>query len=422
MAKLYEYQGKRLLKELGILVPNGDIAATPSEARKIAESLSKPVAIKAQIGATGRFKAGGIKFADNPEGAEMAAGELLGKTIKGFNVEKVLVEEKLKVEKEFYAGIIIDDSHKVKGPVLIFSTQGGVDVEQVAAEQPEKVGKINVNILDGITLHDVENLVKSLNVAPDLTEPLSKIAYGLYEAFRKYDARSLEANPIVLTSDGMIYAADCRIVADDSSIFKHPEFGITYPRDIGRPPTELERIAWKIEEKDFRGIAYFVQMVKDIKPNEGYVGFHGIGGGGAMLGADALIRSGLKIADYADTSGNPTASKVYRIVKIIFSQPNIEGYILMGAVIANQEQWHHAHALVRALREELVDRPNFPVILLIAGNKEAESIEILKEGLKGLPARIEIYGRDYAYNVDRVAQRMKELVEEYRAFKLKKEA
>ena len=136
-----------------------------------------------------------------------------------------------------------------------------------------------------------------------------------------------------------------------------------------------------------------------------------------MVGADALIRHGLKIANYADTSGNPTASKVYRVVKLIFSQPNIDGYILMGPVIANQEQWHHAHALVRALREELSSRPNFPVVILIAGNKDRESMEILTEGLKGLPAKIEIFGRDYVDNVDYVAERMKELVEEYRSVK-----
>ena len=139
-----------------------------------------------------------------------------------------------------------------------------------------------------------------------------------------------------------------------------------------------------------------------------------------MLGADALTRHGLKLANYTDTSGNPTAAKVYRIIKIILSQPNIDGYVMMGAAIANQEQWHHAHALVRALREELVNRPNFPVVILIAGNKEAESLEILREGLKGLPARIELYGREYVNNVDYVAERMRKLVEEYQAFKRKR--
>ncbi len=419
MPRLYEHQGKLLLREVGIPVPIGDVATTPYEVRKIAEKISKPVALKAQIGATGRFKAGGIKFADNPDEAEKVAREILGKNIKGFNVKKVLIEERLNALKEFYTGVIIDDSHKIKGPVLIFSTEGGVDIEEVAAKNPDKVAKINIDILAGLTHQDAEKLVSSLDVSSDVIKLLSRLVYNIYEVFRRYDARSAEVNPVVLTSDGAVYAADCRIVLDEASIYKHPELGIGFPRDIGRLPTELEKIAWKIEENDFRGIAYFVQMAKDFKPGEGYIGFHGIGGGGAMLGADALVRHGLKIADYADTSGNPTASKVYRIIKIILSQPNIEGYVLMGAVVANQEQWHHAHALVKALREELPRRPNFPVIILIAGNKEAESIEILKEGLKGLPAKIEIYSREYVYNVDFVAQRMKTLVEEYRASRLK---
>lgn len=414
MPKLDEYQGKRLLRDCGIAVPKGDVASTPEEVREIAERLLKPVAIKSQVSFTGRSKAGGISFAENADEAEKIAKELIGKEIKGLKVEKVLVEERLAIDREFYAGIIVNDSYKVKGPVLMFSTQGGVDIEEIAAKFPEKVVSMDVDILAGLAAKDVRGLISKLDVSTPLVEPLSNVVYGLYQVFRKYSARSAEINPLVLTKDGRIYPADCRIVVDEASVFKHPELAIEYPRDIDRAPTELERLAWKIEENDYRGIGYFVQMTVDFGPGEGYVGFHGIGGGGAMLGADALIRHGLKLANYADTSGNPTASKVYRVVKLIFSQPNIDGYVLMGAVVANQEQWHHAHALARALREELKNMPNFPVIILIAGNKEAESLEILKEGLRGLPARIEIYGRDYVYNVDFIAERMKKLVKEYR--------
>ena len=414
MPKLYEYQGKRLLRDSGIPIPEGDVASTPKEARRIAEKLLKTVAIKAQVGVTGRFQAGGIRFADSADEAEKAAEELLGKDIKGLRVEKVLVEEKLSIREEFYASVVVNDSWKVKGPVLMFSTKGGTGIEEIAAQFPEKVVSMDIDILEGLTIEDARDLITKLGAAPSILEPLSKLVYGLYEVFRKYSARSAEVNPIVLTEDGKIYAADCHIVIDEASVFKHPELEIDYPRDIGREPTELERLAWEIERKDYRGVGYFAQMTRGFGPGDGVVGFHGIGGGAAMLGADALIRRGVKLADYADTSGNPTASKVYRIVRLIFSQPNIDGYVLMGACIANQEQWHHAHALVRALREELASRPNFPVIILIAGNKEMESLEILREGLKGLPARVEIYGREYVYNVDYIAERMKKLVEEYR--------
>jgi succinyl-CoA synthetase beta subunit len=294
------------------------------------------------------------------------------------------------------------------------STRGGVDLEQIALQHPEEVRKKVVNVLDRLDLADVEELVLDLHLPSNVAKQLAEAVFGVYETFRKYYARSVEVNPIVLTTDGLIYAADCRIVLDEASVSKHPELGIDFPRDIGRPPTELEKLAWRIEANDFRGIGYFIQMTTEIKQGEDYVGFHGIGGGGAMIGADALIRHGLKIANYADTSGNPTPSKVYRIIKIIFSQPNILGYALMGPVLANQEQWHHAHPIVKALKEELRNRPNFPVIVLIAGNKEEEAIEILREHLAGLPARIEIYGREYVYNVDYVAQRMRQLVDEYK--------
>jgi succinyl-CoA synthetase beta subunit len=419
MVRLVEHQGKSLLKSVGILVPEGEVAFTSEQAKDIAAKIKKPVAIKAQITATGRFKAGGIAFANSPEETEKVASKMLGSMVKGFVVEKLLVEKRLNVEKEFYAGVIVNDSYKVKAPVLMFSTRGGADIERIALEHPAEVGTITVDVLVELGIDEIEKMIRGLGVQPDLTKQLGEVVFGVCEVFKKYDARSVEVNPIVLASDGAVYAADCHIVVDEASVSKHPELGIDFPREIGRPPTELEKIAWQIEANDYRGIAYFIQMTTEIKQEDNCVGFHGIGGGGAMIGADALMRHGLKIANYADTSGNPTASKVYRIVKIIFSQSNIAGYVLMGPVIANQEQWHHAHAIVRALREELKNRPNFPVILLIAGNKEEETLEILKQNLSDLPAQVEIYGREYVYNVDYVAQRMKDLVDEYKASELK---
>lgn len=417
MPKLFEYQGKRLLKSLGVPIPEGDVATTPAEAGVIARRLGKPVVIKAQVGVTGRAQAGGIKFATDAVEAEKVAAELLSTDIKELKVEKVLVEEKLAIKDECYASVIVNDSYRVKGPVVMFSTKGGTGIEEIAAKFPQKVATLNVDILAGLSKKDTKGLIAKLGVSGSRQEALSNVISGLYQVFREYSARSAEINPIVITQKDRVYTADCHIVIDEASVFKHPELAIDYPRDIGRPPTELEQIAWKVEDKDYRGIGYFVQMAQGFKPGEGYVGFHGLGGGGAMLGADALIRHGLKIADYADTSGNPTASKVYRIIKIIFSQPNIDCYILMGASIGNQEQWHHAHAIVKALREELKDKPGFPVIILIAGNKEAESLEVMREGLKDLPARIELYGRDYVYNVDFIAERMREMVEEYHRLK-----
>lgn len=416
MVKLYEYQGKSLLKSVGIPVPEGYVASTPHEAMKVAEKIGKPVVVKAQVLTTGRFKAGGIRFASSPLEAEGVAREVLGKEIKGLKVEKLLVEEKLDVEKEFFLSIIVNDSYKVKGLTILFSTEGGVDVEEVMEKHPEKVSSINVNYLYGLQLSDAQRLVLKLIDLPNMVASISGIACKLYDVFKRNDASTVEVNPLVLTKDGKIVAADCRVTVDDNSIFRHPDFKVELPRDMTRPPTELEKIAWKIEEEDYRGTCYFVQLNPNIYEvgRGGYIAFHGIGGGASMLAADALMRRGLKLATYADTSGNPAASKVYRAIKTLLSIPGLEGYCLAGAVLANQEQWYHAYAIVKALREEAKWRPGFPALILIAGNKERETHRIIKEGLKGLPLRWELYGRENIYNMDFLANRMAALIEDYR--------
>jgi succinyl-CoA synthetase beta subunit len=410
MARLYEYQGKQLLKAAKVPIPPGEVATTPAEAKRIAEKIGKPVAIKAQIWAGGRGKAGGIKFAEHPLDAEIAANELLGSVIKNLKVEKVLVEEKLNIDKEYYAGIIIDASRKVRAPVVMFSTEGGVDIESVPSD---KIAQMNVDVIRGFRLYDAFNLAAQLKVPTKLLPSLGQAIMGLFQTFKANNCRTAEINPLVITKDGKLFAGDCRMAIDDSSVFRHPELGIEVAREAPTPPTELDKIAWRIEEGDLRGTCYIAQMVPEIK-GLNYVGYHGIGGGGAILGVDALNRQGLKIANYADTSGNPTAAKVYRAAKVIINQPGIEGYMLGGFIVANQEQWHHAHGIVKALREELPKRPGFPCVILLCGNKEKESMEILKEGTKDLPGRIEIYGSDKVYETEFLAKRMKALILEYR--------
>ena len=410
MARLYEYQGKQILKEAKVAVPKGEIATTPQEAAKIAEKIGKPVAVKAQIWAGGRGKAGGIKFADHPLDAQSVAESLLGSEIKALKVEKVLVEEKLDIEKEYYVGVIIDPSMKARCPVIMFSTEGGMDIEAVPQE---KIAQMNVDVLRGFRLYDALNLAVQLKVPTKVLPAIGQAIMGLYQTFKNYNCRIAEINPLVLTKDGKIVAGDCRIAIDDSSVFRHPEFGIEVAREAPTPPTELDKIAWWIEEGDLRGTCYIAQMVQEIKGSN-YVGYHGLGGGGAILGVDALNREGLKIANYADTSGNPTAAKVYRAAKVIFSQPGIEAYFLGGFMYANQEQWHHAHGIVKALREEMPKRPGFPCVLLLCGNTEEESLKILHEGTKGLPGRIEIYGGDKVYETEFLAKRVRALIMEYR--------
>jgi succinyl-CoA synthetase beta subunit len=412
MAKFFEYQGKAIFKQAGIAIPEGEAVKSPEDAKKAAEKIGRPVVVKAQVWAGGRGKSGAVKFADTPEETEKVAGEILGMEVKGLVVKEVLVEEKLDIAQEFYAGVIINSAQEVRGPVLMFSPAGGMEIESVPAD---KIAMLNVDVIKGLMPYDTLNMVLSMGVKGTALRQIADVVFKLFKTFQKYDCRTLEINPLVMTNAGKVIAADCRMAVDDQALFRHPELGIKVGREFLKEPTEFDLLGWSFEETDFRGTSYVTEMASPEELEKGgYVGYHGIGGGAAMLGMDALNQVGLKVADYADTSGNPTASKIYRVIKLIMSQPAIEGYFLAGFLMANQEQWHHAHGIVKALREELPKRPGFPVVLLLCGNKEKESQEILKEGLKDLDARIEIYDREHFYNAKYIGGRVRALIDEYR--------
>ena len=411
MAKLPEHQGKSWLREAGLPVPHGRVAGTAEEAAAVAAELGRPVLVKAQIQAGGRGKAGGLAVAETPAAAAVAAARLLSSELKGALVREVLVEERLEIVQEFYAGYTVNTGRYARCPMLMFSPEGGVDIESV----PEKrLFRLLVSVTRGPEPDALLGLLAEAGVAEERREPLATFLAGLFRAYRMYDCFTLEINPLVLTQTGEFLAADCKMEIDNNSVFRHPEMGIEVARDFGHEPTELDLIGWGIEEADQRGSGFLMSMGYDEK-SPGYVGYHPIGGGSAMLGMDALTRIGLKVANYADTSGNPVGSKIYRIAKVILSQPGIEGYLLGGFMMANQEQWHHAHAIVKALREILPRRPGLPCLLLLCGNKEEESLAILREGLAGVPGgeRIEIYGREYVTDTEFIAQRMLAMVQEY---------
>ena len=389
MAKLYEYQGKELLEKGGIPIPKGRRAKTVEEAKGFAAEIGKPVVVKAQAWVTGRAQAGGVKFAENPVEAEKVAAQILGINLKGFKVREVLVEEKLDIDREFYVGMIIDDVNKC--PVVIFSSVGGTGIEEIASKFPDKVVKFPVDVAAGLRGYQAKDILRKLEVSGDLQTALSDLLVRFFQVCKKNEARSAEINPLVLTREGKLVAADCHMVVDDYAVFRHPELGIEIAREFDRPPTDLEKVAYRVEAKDHRGTFYFLQMEQEFKPRSGYIGFHGAGGGGSMMSMDALLSQGFKIANYCDASGNPSASKVYRAARIILSQGNIDGYFASGSGVASQEQFHSARGLVKAFRE--VD-PAIPAVIRIGGNSEELAIEILQTYTKGLSCKMEAYGRD----------------------------
>ena len=389
MAKLYEYQGKELLKQAGIGIPRGELARSKEEAKNIAEKIGRPVALKAQAWVTGRAQAGGVLFAHDPAEAEALAGQILGMDLKGFTVKEILVEEKLDLAREFYLGVIIDDVSR--SPLLIFGAAGGTGIEDTAKARGGSVVKLQIDISKGLPAYQARNLLRKAGIRGSLQNQLTDLLVRFYQVCRKKEARSAEINPIVLTIDGRIIAAHCHMVIDDYAVFRHPDLGIDIAREFDRPPTELERVAYQVEAKDHRGTFYFLQMGSAFEPRSGFIGFHGAGGGGAMMSMDALSKCGFKIANYCDTSGNPSASKVYRAAKIILRQRNIDGYFASGSGVASQEQFHSARGLVKAFRELNL---SIPAVIRIGGNSEEQAIHILETCTRDLPGKVEAYGRD----------------------------
>ena len=406
MAKLHEHQGKILFKEAGIPVPEGFLASTPDEAAEIASKLKSHVVIKMQAWTTGRAGLGGIKFADSPKQARDGAADILGKEVDNFVVENVLVEKKLDIEKEFYAGIVIDD--KLRKPALIFSSVGGTGIEEIAEKYPDKISRMSIDVIEGLKDYQARELVRQTGLTGKLQLGIAGILVKLFNLAREYETRSVEINPLVLTGADELIAADSRITIDDSAVFKHPELGIEIARELDHPPSELDKIAWNVEKDDYRGTFYFIQMAQGFSIEERYVGFHGAGGGGSMMSMDALMNKGFKLANFVDTSGNPPASKVYRAAKIILSQKNIVGYFGSGSGVASQEQFHSARGLVKAFREENI---SIPTVIRLGGNQEDKAIDILTNYTADLPAPVEGYKKNDS--ADFCADRMKALVDSF---------
>ncbi len=404
MARLFEYQSKELLKAAGLNIPRGRVVGSPEEARVVAEDLGGEVVLKVQVWVTGRASFGGIKIARTPEEARQIASGLLGMKVKNFVVSQLLVEEKLSIEKEFFAGLVIDDA--AKAPVLIFSPVGGTGVEEIARHHPEKICRWTIDVRKGLAVEEALAGLAKTGLSSELQAKLAVILVKLVDLGKKYEARSLEVNPLVVTSSGEVVAADAHIVIDDYAVFRHPELGIEVAREFDRPPTELEKIAYKVEEKDYRGTFYFFQMVEEVPPEGLTIGFHGAGGGGSMMSMDALLRRGFRLANYCDTSGNPPASKVYRAAKVILSQPGIAGYFASGSGVASQEQYHSARGIVKAFLEERIE---IPAVIRLGGNFEEKAIEILSTYLQGIPGRVEGYGR--ADSPDFCAGRLEKLIQ-----------
>jgi succinyl-CoA synthetase beta subunit len=404
VARLAEFQGKQVLAAAGVAVPRGEVARTPAEAAAAARRLGASVVVKAQAWTTGRAGKGLIRFADSAEAAGLAAAAILATQVGDFPVNEVLVEERVAVAAERYGGIILDDRRRC--PVLLVSARGGTGIEETAREHPEAVAELPLDVVEGLAHHAARELWRRVGVHGEEQRKLAEACVRLAAVARQVEARAAEINPLVFTTDGRVVALDCRITVDDAAVFRHPELGIEVARELGHPPTTLERIAWNVEKDDYRGTFYFLQMRDGFSRGQKVVAFHGAGGGGSMMGMDALARHGFVVANFCDSSGNPPASKVYRAARVLLSQPGVDGYFGTGSGVASQEQFHSARGLAKAFLEEPL---SVPAVVRLGGNGEEKAIEILTGFTKALGVPVECYGKDTP--VDACAQRLAGLIE-----------
>src|SRR5216117_162219 len=383
MARLHEYQGKAILAANGFKVPRGRTASSADEAVAAAKEFGGEVVIKIQAWTTGRAGIGGVAFAKTADDAHAHAERMLAMKVGQFPVEAGLGEEKIDIDREFFLSFAIDDA--ARAPVIMFAAGGGTGIEERAASTRRIPCDVNRGPLDPAFNEAVDGSGLSPAHAKQLGDSIRK----LFTAARSVEARSLEINPLVLTKNGEFVAADCRITIDDYAVARHPDLEIEIAREFDHPPTALERVAYAVEQNDHRGTFYFAQLATTApKGSKGLVGFHGAGGGGSMMSMDAIVNVGFTIANFTDTSGNPSASKVYRAARIILAQHDLVGYFGSGSGVASQEQYWSAYGLAKAFWELDLD---IPAVIRLGGNTEDRAVDILHRMSKLVRTPVEGY-------------------------------
>ncbi|HUT72405.1 MAG TPA: ATP-grasp domain-containing protein [Desulfatiglandales bacterium] len=384
MPRLMEYQGKELFQKNGIAVPKGRLAQSPEEAKQIAKELGAAVAIKAQVLMGKRGKAGAIKFAKTPEEAEKLAQDILALEIQNVPVKKVLVEEKLDIRKEIYMGVTSSDA--TRAPVALFSLSGGMDIEEVAKSQLERIATWDISISRGFHQYDALNMLRKVKeLSSSEINSYAQILTRLYTIYRQNDCKLVEINPLVVTDKG-IFAADARIDIDDDAVWRHPELGMDQFEEAGaREPTALEIAAGQIDKNDHRGSAHFVQIDPDASRAKEQkkipIAYHCVGAGCAITLFDEIYPLGYSPLDFCDTSGNPTSLKLYAAVKIILSQPEIRGYLFVTGMAA-QLLDNTARGIIKALKElypKTGGKPNIPCVFAFRGRSDDVAVQLFKD-------------------------------------------
>lgn len=344
--KLFEYMGKELFSSYGINVPRGRVCSNPEEAAAVAKNIGSTVVVKSQVLTGKRGKGGGIKFADGPEEARSAAEEILGMTVQGYKVEKLLVEEKLQIDQELYLSITVDGA--AKKPVIIASAEGGMDIEEVPEE---KILKKHVDVFVGISPFLVREVARRLGLSGGLAKELGKLLPALYKMFKEKDAELVEINPLVISGDKLV-AADSKVTIDDDALFRQKDVPVVEER------TDIEKRAHEL------GLA-FVQLGGDIA-------IMANGAGMAMGTLDTIQYYGGSPANFLDAGGGTGMEETAQALELLLATKPKVIFINIFGGITRCDDVANAFIKVKNSREIPV-----PVVIRMVGTNEEEAVKIL---------------------------------------------
>jgi succinyl-CoA synthetase beta subunit len=354
--KLHEYQSKQIFAEYGVPIPRGQVAMTAVEARSITEELGGKAVIKAQVLIGGRGKAGGIRLVHSPEEAEEVARQVLAMKIKDLLVRRILVDEAAEIQNEIYLGITNDRTQRC--PVVIASAEGGVDIEEVARSQPEKIVRIWIDPLLGLRDYQIRHLAVAIELPRQYWRGLHAITHSLYKAYLNSDATLAEINPLVITADGRLLALDGKMVLDDNGLIRHSDLAEMRDLDSEEP---VEREARKY------GLSY-VKL-------GGNIGCMVNGAGLAMATMDVIHLYGGAPANFLDIGGGAGAEKVSAAIQIILRDPNVEAVLfnIFGGITRGDEV---ARGILAALKESPSE---VPMVVRLVGTNEEEGRQLLHD-------------------------------------------
>jgi succinyl-CoA synthetase beta subunit len=352
--KLHEYQSKRVFAQYGVPIPHGEVASSPAEARAIAEKIGKPVVIKSQVLVGGRGKAGGIKLALTPDEAEEVAGHILGMDIKGLTVKKVLVDEAADIRSEIYLGAVLD--RNARRVAIMASSEGGVEIEEVASQTPEKIITVHVHPLLGMQGYQARQLAYGIGLPKEHISAFAKIAQSLYRAFVESDASLAEINPLVINGDNQLEAVDGKILLDDSALPRQKQMAAMRDPDEDSPTETEAREA---------GLSYI-----DL---DGEIGCMVNGAGLAMATMDIIKLYGGNPANFLDIGGGAGADKVLAALSIILRDARVKAVLIniFGGITRCDEV---ANGIVEAIDSLHVD---VPIVVRMVGVNEDEARQIL---------------------------------------------